>query len=224
MKSLYVEPTNACNQRCSFCYQSTGAMTREQGMMSENTFDKVLEDAKACGVEQLIMHHSGEPMLHPKILEFAQKAKASGYHVAMTTNGTVPLAKMLEVADDVTISLGEKRHANVVVSTVGDWAKLLPRQKMSWGGAVDAPKRLLKPILFKLMLLAKTPICEAVDTAPAVLWDGTVVPCCLDYNAELKLGNIKDDSLHSIVDKAKWLRDGLCGKARLPNRCKRCKF
>jgi len=226
MKSLYVEPTNVCNQKCSFCFQSTGDMTRKKGMMSEKTFDKVLVDAKG-EYDELVMHHSGESMLHPKIISMVKKAKSCGYRVSMTTNGTVPLAPLLENADHVTISLGEKRHANVVVSTVGDWATLLPREKMSWGGVVPTPstlKSFLRPWFFKLKLLLHMPICESIDGAPAVLWDGTVVPCCVDFNADLKLGNIADKPLVDIIDSADWIRDGLSGRATIPEKCKRCKL
>jgi radical SAM protein with 4Fe4S-binding SPASM domain len=31
-----------------------------------------------------------------------------------------------------------------------------------------------------------------------VLWDGTVIPCCVDYNATLKLGNAYQDSVQEL--------------------------
>ena len=222
MKSLYVEPTNACNQKCSFCFQSTGDMTRKQGMMTPRTFNKVLDTATSY--DQLIMHHSGESMLHPDIIKMVKKAKKRGYNVAMTTNGTIPISELLDNADHVSISLGEKRNADVVVSTVGNWATLLARKKMSWGGIIDAPSSILKKIAFRIMLLFRISICKAVDVGPAILWDGTVVPCCLDYNADIKLGNIFDKQLDDIIKSADWLRNGLSGKTKMPARCVSCKL
>ena len=31
-----------------------------------------------------------------------------------------------------------------------------------------------------------------------VLWDGTVIPCCVDYNAELALGNAWQDRVTDL--------------------------
>jgi len=36
-----------------------------------------------------------------------------------------------------------------------------------------------------------------------ILWDGTVVPCCFDYNGELPLGNVKDSTLAEIWNSEK---------------------
>jgi radical SAM protein with 4Fe4S-binding SPASM domain len=33
-----------------------------------------------------------------------------------------------------------------------------------------------------------------------VLWDGTVVPCCVDYDGKLKLGNVREKPLSEIIN------------------------
>jgi len=40
--------------------------------------------------------------------------------------------------------------------------------------------------------------CEYPYTILAVLWDGTVVPCCMDYNAKYPLGNAAEQSILEI--------------------------
>lgn len=42
--------------------------------------------------------------------------------------------------------------------------------------------------------------CMALKTQVAILVDGTVVPCCLDSNGKINLGNIYTDSFESIVN------------------------
>ena len=42
--------------------------------------------------------------------------------------------------------------------------------------------------------------CMALKTQIAILVDGTVVPCCLDSNGKINLGNIYTDSFESIVN------------------------
>lgn len=42
--------------------------------------------------------------------------------------------------------------------------------------------------------------CMALKTQIAILVDGTVVPCCLDSNGKIDLGNIYTDSFESIIN------------------------
>lgn len=42
--------------------------------------------------------------------------------------------------------------------------------------------------------------CMALKTQVAILVDGTVVPCCLDSNGKVNLGNIYTDSFESIIN------------------------
>ena len=42
--------------------------------------------------------------------------------------------------------------------------------------------------------------CMALKTQIAILVDGTVVPCCLDSNGKINLGNIYTDSFESIIN------------------------
>lgn len=44
-----------------------------------------------------------------------------------------------------------------------------------------------------------TGFCMALKTQVAILVDGTVVPCCLDSNGKINLGNIYTDSFESII-------------------------
>ena len=45
--------------------------------------------------------------------------------------------------------------------------------------------------------------CLALKEQIAILVDGTVVPCCLDNNGDIPLGNILTESLEDILDKDK---------------------
>lgn len=47
--------------------------------------------------------------------------------------------------------------------------------------------------------------CMALKTQIAILVDGTVVPCCLDSNGKIPLGNIYTDSFESIVNSKKFM-------------------
>ena len=47
--------------------------------------------------------------------------------------------------------------------------------------------------------------CLALKEQVAILVDGTVVPCCLDNNADIPLGNILEETFDNILNKPKSL-------------------
>ena len=56
--------------------------------------------------------------------------------------------------------------------------------------------------------------------------DGTVVPCCLDKNAVINLGNIKEQSLAEIVasDRFTAMRNGFMNGVLVEKFCQHCTF
>jgi len=59
-----------------------------------------------------------------------------------------------------------------------------------------------------------------------ILVDGTVVPCCLDNEGALALGNIFCEDIHTILtsEKANAIYDGFSGHKAIFNKCKSCGF
>ncbi|MFV0481877.1 MAG: radical SAM/SPASM domain-containing protein [Campylobacteraceae bacterium] len=66
--------------------------------------------------------------------------------------------------------------------------------------------------------------CLGANKQLAFLVDGSVVPCCLDYEAKAKLGNIKEDNLQKILENSSKIVQGL--KIGIPTEelCKRCSY
>ncbi|MCH8863615.1 MAG: tetratricopeptide repeat protein [Proteobacteria bacterium] len=58
----------------------------------------------------------------------------------------------------------------------------------------------------------------------AVLWNGDVSLCCLDYDGQLKVGNIRDDSIESVMqgEAARNVRASMLGQRPLPPVCRTC--
>lgn len=48
--------------------------------------------------------------------------------------------------------------------------------------------------------------CRALLYAMTILWDGRVVPCCMDYDGDLILGDVNKQTLTEIWNQSKWLR------------------
>jgi radical SAM protein with 4Fe4S-binding SPASM domain len=56
--------------------------------------------------------------------------------------------------------------------------------------------------------------------------DGTVVPCCLDKNGAINLGNVKEQSLNDILNSERFLkmRDGFLEGVLVEEFCQHCSF
>lgn len=68
--------------------------------------------------------------------------------------------------------------------------------------------------------------CQGLRTHVGILVDGSVVPCCLDYNAQLKLGNIYEQDLDEILDqqKVKDMIKGFQNNKKIELLCQHCNF
>ncbi len=76
-----------CNLTCQHCY-SISADRDFPGELSTSEVFAVMNDLKAFGVPVLILS-GGEPLLRPDILEISRRAKAMGFYVGLSTNGTL---------------------------------------------------------------------------------------------------------------------------------------
>ena len=77
---------------------------------------------------------------------------------------------------------------------------------------------------FDLLEKNQSSFCPHPVTDVGVLWNGDVTLCCLDHDGELKVGNVQDSSLKSVIqnDAAEKLRASMLGKYPLPSICKTC--
>ena len=68
--------------------------------------------------------------------------------------------------------------------------------------------------------------CMGCRTHIGVLVDGTVVPCCLDSNGIINLGNIYKDNLENIINSKRYknMLEGFKNHKKCEELCKHCKF
>jgi len=76
-----------CNLACKHCY-SISADTDFPGELSTAEVFRVMDDLKAFQVPVLILS-GGEPLLRPDIFDISARAKAMGFYVGLSTNGTL---------------------------------------------------------------------------------------------------------------------------------------
>ncbi len=68
--------------------------------------------------------------------------------------------------------------------------------------------------------------CYGLRDQLGVLCDGTVVPCCLDHEGDLALGNLFQSDLQSILDspKARAIYEGFSRQEAAESLCRRCGY
>lgn len=68
--------------------------------------------------------------------------------------------------------------------------------------------------------------CYGMRSHTAILVDGTVVPCCLDGEGVINLGNIYREDFSSIINssRSKAIYDGFSENTAVEDLCKKCQF
>lgn len=68
--------------------------------------------------------------------------------------------------------------------------------------------------------------CHALRSQAAILVDGTVVPCCLDGEGVIDLGNINDKPFSEIIEgeRANNLYDGFSRREAVEEMCRKCGY
>ena len=91
LKRVYIEITNGCNLNCSFCIQKHD----KRRDMSIKDFAYILKQIEPY-TSYIYLHILGEPLSHPKLENILELSNQYGFHVQITTNGTL-LKKMVPV-------------------------------------------------------------------------------------------------------------------------------
>ena len=84
---VWVELTNHCNLRCSFCGNRLLA-ENDRGFMSLDLFKQLVDEASGK-IRQFNLFHRGESLLHPQVGEMIGYANLKGIRTRLHTNGTV---------------------------------------------------------------------------------------------------------------------------------------
>lgn len=85
-RNIDIELTNRCNATCDFCPREK---TPKQGFMAWDVFEKSVERILALGNHGRVFFTGlGEPMLHPRFLEYVRYGIAQGLNVGICSNGS----------------------------------------------------------------------------------------------------------------------------------------
>jgi heme d1 biosynthesis radical SAM protein NirJ len=99
-----------CNLACKHCY-STSADIDFEGELNTREVFSVMDDLRDYGVPVLILS-GGEPLMRPDIFEISRRAKAKGFYVGLSSNGTL-------IDEDNIEDIGEVGYDYVGISIDG---------------------------------------------------------------------------------------------------------
>jgi MoaA/NifB/PqqE/SkfB family radical SAM enzyme len=86
MKTLELEITDSCNEKCLHCFHCE--IRKNKFIKNLDKLDKMLGEFGDLGFMQLIIT-GGEPLLHPQFKEICKLAQKNRYLISVKTNGTL---------------------------------------------------------------------------------------------------------------------------------------
>lgn len=269
-RKVYVEISNICNLRCSFC-PGTKRMPKA---MTEAEFSSILDKLQPY-TDYLYFHLMGEPLCHPQLEKFLFIAEQKGFKVILTTNGTLlvrqqSLLLKAPALHKVNISL-HSFEANTLpipfqkyladcftFAQLAQGKIIITFRLWNQGGADTRNEEILNhlgeyfPKLWhheargirigqKVYLEygdkfdwpdlqneegSDCVFCYGLRDQIGILCDGTVVPCCLDHEGDIPLGNLHTQRLEEILNstKAQNIYNGFSNRKACEPLCRRCGF
>ncbi|AEY64410.1 radical SAM/SPASM domain-containing protein [Clostridium sp. BNL1100] len=280
-KKVYIEITNVCNLKCSFCPDSG----RLPGFMDIKGFTHIIRQVKPF-CDYVYLHIMGEPLLNPNLKSFLKICYDSLIKVNITTNGTLlnrcgelllnskALRKvsislhsfeanegngLLDSYINNTVSFIKKAVEKGIICELRLWNmdngqlkgindlndEIIKKLEESFQPGFDlwlAVKNQVNVKLQDRLFISRAEIFEWPDVSKdimdekvfcyglrdqfGILVDGTVVPCCLDSDGNIPLGNIFSESLSDILysERARRIYEGFSGRKAVEELCKKCGY
>ena len=142
----------------------------------------------------------------------------------------LPLNPVLKHAEDSSNSLSKLRDA-IATEFEFDWAGVLvdlrrrKSHRLKGRLYLHFDSRFVWPDLKNQVLQTKG-FCHGLTGHFGIHADGTVVPCCLDHNADIPLGNAFETPIEDILNapRATKIREGFARGELVEDLCKRCGY
>lgn len=280
-KKVYLEISNICNLKCSFC----PAVERGERQVAEAEFRQRLLKVSPWA-ERVCLHVMGEPLAHPMFARFVEIAEEHAVPLEITTNATLLTPKLYEALINPAIKqinfslqsftdnfpnanplaylnkifafidhsqqINPEQYINLRLWNIGDpiagkdtefFLKQIENKfSVQINRSVDVGFKKSKKVIGRLYLhfdsrfqwpdlkqsvRSKEGTCYGTRSHLAVLADGAVVPCCLDKEAVMTVGNLDlTDDFSEIIhaQRTQTIREGFKKGLMTEELCQRCDF
>ncbi len=95
-----IEMTNTCNFRCLMCPTGNFSQKRAKGFMDDAVFYKILDEIRPHRTPLRFIRW-GEPLTHPRILDYLRACREAGVLTHVNTNGSKLDAAMVDALLDI---------------------------------------------------------------------------------------------------------------------------
>jgi organic radical activating enzyme len=212
-----IELTGECNMQCGYCPHPR--MQRKQGAMSAEILEACIQRVVKQGSYCLVLHHFGEPLLHPELRARLTQVAAAGLPMMMSTN-----ALLLDDCWDVLLSIPTKIYVRISVhqwvhepesnyfDVVKRWRK---RAKGTNIRIADAGNFSQGRYVFHDWTQGVNHGWDATECVfirenlGVVLWNGDIATCCADHEGATARLNVLDPDCDSRVSKL-WSACATC--------------
>lgn len=199
--------------------------------MNLNLYQNVVDQSKDLEIRWIYLFHIGESNLHPELNKMIKYAKEKRIKIRLHTNGTQDMRDF--DIDDLHISLNETEFSRIEKQIT----KLVSE---GIGFKIDSIEGISKPIpeAYRKYLRKKTYynwqgkltinrtnsfniLCSHPYKSMVVLWNGSCVACCVDYDNRWIIGDARSESLEEIwngkkMQKLRKYPVSMCKKCNLP--------
>ena len=206
-----IETQNRCNGKCTFCPVSVGNDIRPKASMSDELFEKIIDELSDLNYSgRLALFSNDEPLLDPQIIQRHQIAreKLPKARIHMFTNGSLltvdKFVQLMQYLDELIIdNYNQKLELNKNPKVIAEYCENHPEYKSrttivlrkeneiltSRGG--DAPNRT------QSLQFAKER-CVLPFRQLIIRPDGKVSLCCNDPYGRMTMGDINEQSIKEI--------------------------
>ena len=160
-----------------------------------------------------------------EVIDFINEAKESiicSIRLWNMDNGILNLKGKNTLNDDILKMLQEGLNSEIDIKEA---LSNKPGIKVSKNVYINSAEKFEWPNINR-DVISESAFCYGLRDQIGILVDGTVVPCCLDSEGNIPLGNIFESSLENILNskRAKDLYEGFSNRKAVEELCKRCGY
>jgi hypothetical protein len=171
--------------------------------MSAETLARCIVYPRRSAADTLILHHFGEPLMHPHLLDRLNQIAEAGLNIEFSSNGLLLdelLPKLMTVKAKISITLSghqwSNHHPNVYFNALREYQEKITDTNVTIKRAFNITQD--KVHLHKWLGAERRDVprekCFFIsDNWGVILWNGDIASCCADCDGASVIGNIHND-------------------------------
>ena len=199
------------------------AITTNGTLLRDKGEDLIRAGAYKVNISLHSFEKEGSPELQRKYVEscidFADKASKSGVLCVLRLwNKTELHSPEIEELNSYTLTL-LREHFNTEWTLGTRGARIRDKLHLEYGERFEWPDA-------QSADLGERVFCHGLSDHFGILSNGTVIPCCLDADGEIALGNIFEEDIRAILssERALAIKNGFAKKIATEELCRRCPY